>query len=115
MSREHLGAPATIGLRSSSTFAQTGSAVSTGVAIANPNANPVDVTVILQDLNLQEIARTTITLPPMAHLALYINELFPNVPLDTFDGKIQLTSASPLASLTLRRHNTVFTTYPVIP
>jgi hypothetical protein len=112
---DEVGSPATIALRSTSAFAQTSPGISTGVAIANPNSSPADVTLIATDLNLQEMASTTITLPAMGHIARYITELFPQAALRTFDGKIEVISAWPLATLALRQRESVFTTYPVIP
>ena len=98
-----------------SVFVQTGAGTSTGIALANPNTFASDVTLILKDSNSNEIARSSITVPPMGHLAKYAGEIFTGISFGEFQGKIDVVTTQPLAALTLRQHEQVFTSLPVIP
>jgi hypothetical protein len=109
------GADATVPLRSFSMFAEAEAGTSTGMALVNPNTVPADVTLILKDAGSNEIARSSITLPPMGHLAKYSREIFAGVSSTDGEGKIEVVSTRPLAALTLRQRGPIFTSLPVIP
>jgi hypothetical protein len=110
-----VGVPASLALNSLSVFAQNGTTTSTGVALANPNSTAANVTLSLKDSNSTQLAQTTLTIPPMGHLAHYANELFSAIPPGEFQGKIEVLSTQPLAGLTLRQRGSIFTSLPVIP
>jgi hypothetical protein len=110
-----VGVPASLALNSLSVFAQNSATTSTGVALANPNNTAANVTLSLKDSNSTQLAQTTLTIPPMGHLAHYANELFPTMPPGEFQGKIEVLSTQPLAGLTLRQRGSIFTSLPVIP
>jgi hypothetical protein len=112
-----VGASAIVPLRSMSAFVETSPKTSTGIAIANPNGSgdPAAVTLVLRDSNSNEVARTSVSIPPNGHLARYAPELFPTAPLATFQGRIEVISSRPLVALTLRQRESVFTSLPVIP
>jgi hypothetical protein len=113
---DEVGAPATVPLRAMSAFVQAGPGVSTGVALANPNAVSSDVTLILRDANSNEIARTSLTIPANGHLAKYVvGELFPFAQRATLQGKLEIVSTQSLVALTLRQRESIFTSLPVIP
>jgi hypothetical protein len=67
------------------------------------------------DSNSNAIATSSITVPPMGHLAKYTNEIFGAVPSGEFQGKMEVVSGLPLAAITLRQRGSVFTSLPVIP
>jgi hypothetical protein len=98
-----------------SLFVLAGASTSTGVALANPNSTPVDVTLILRDSNATELARTSVRLNAMGHLARYTGELFPGIVLGEFEGKIDVLATQILVGLTLRQRELAFTSLPVIP
>src|SRR5262249_37191396 len=112
---DEVGAPATVPLRSMSVFVQAGPSTSTGIALANPNRDSTDVTLILRDSNSTEIARASVTLPPNGHLAKYAGELFQSTLPTNFQGKIEVVSSQPVIGLTLRQQESIFTSLPVIP
>jgi hypothetical protein len=110
-----VGVPAALPLGSMSVFAQNGPTTSTGVALANPNNTAANVTLTLKDSNSTELAQTSVTIPPMGHLAHYASELFSAIPPGEFQGKIEVLSTQPLAGITLRQRGSVFTSLPIIP
>jgi hypothetical protein len=110
-----VGSPASLPLLSMSVFAQNGATTSTGIALANPNSNPANVTLILRDANSNQLSQTSVTVAPMGHLAEYANQMFSSLPSEEFEGKIDVISTQPLAGLTLRQRGSVFTSLPIIP
>jgi hypothetical protein len=110
-----VGVPASLPLSSMSVFAQNGATTSTGIALANPNNTAANVTLTLKDSNSTQLAQTSVTIPPMGHLAGYAADLFRAIPPGEFQGKIEVLSTQPLAGLTLRQRGSVFTSLPVIP
>jgi hypothetical protein len=112
---DEVGVPATVPLRSMAVFAQAGAGTSTGLAIANPNAGSVNVTLVLRNSDAQELARTTLTLPGMGQIARYLHEIFPAMGQTEFTGKLDISSAQPLVALALRQRENTFSSLPVIP
>jgi hypothetical protein len=110
-----VGVPAALPLSSMSVFAQNGATTSTGVALSNPNNTAANVTLTLKDSNSTQLAQTSVTIPPMGHMAHYASELFPAIPPGEFQGKIEVLSTQPLAGITLRQRGSVFTSLPIIP
>jgi hypothetical protein len=114
-STTEVGAPASLTFGSVSVFAESGANTSTGVALVNPNNIAANVTLTLKDSNSTPLTQTSLTIPPMGHIARYAGELFSAVPPGEFQGKIEILSNQPLAALTLRQRGSVFTSLPVIP
>jgi hypothetical protein len=110
-----VGSSATVRLRSFSVFIEGDARTATGIALANPNTQAADVTLILRDSNSTEVARSSITLASMGHFAKYAGEIFSSASLGTFQGKIEVVSSQPLVGLTLRQQESTFTSLPVIP
>jgi hypothetical protein len=110
-----VGVPAALALRSMSVFTQAGSNTSTGVALANPNSSLTNVTLVLKDSASAELARTSMNISPMGHVARYAGELFPGVTLGNFEGRIDVFATQPVAAVTLRQRELVFTSLPIIP
>jgi hypothetical protein len=110
-----VGVPASLPLSSMAIFAQNGATTSTGVALANPNSTAATVTLILRDASSNELARISVVVPAMGHLARYANELFTGIPPGEFEGKMDVISTQPLAGVTLRQRASVFTSLPIIP
>jgi hypothetical protein len=60
--------------------AETGNAVNTGIAVANPNTSPTSVLATLWDSNSgAALSSTIISLLPGGHVARFLNEIFPSV------------------------------------
>lgn len=76
------------------TFAQT----ATGIAYANPSTAPVLVTIAALDSGGLTLSSTQQTLEPKAHSAFNVGPL---LGLSNFTGSIQITSTSPIVSLSL--------------
>jgi hypothetical protein len=110
-----VGAPATVPLRSFSVFVQAGAGTSTAIALVNPNTFRADVTLILRDSNSNELARSSISVPAMGHLAKYAGEIFSGTPSADLQGKIEVVSTQSVAAITLRQRGQIFTSLPVIP
>jgi hypothetical protein len=73
-----------------------------GIAIANPSANPASVTVQLTGLDGTALGlSTSINVPANGQISKFLNELFPQLP-GNFRAVGRLTSASPVAVAALR-------------
>jgi hypothetical protein len=81
------------------TYVETGPVVRSGIAIANPSGNPVDVTLEVGGLT------TTLSLPANGQTSLFLNEIqaFASLP-SPFQGVLRITSGSPVAVTGLRGH-----------
>jgi len=82
-------------------FAQT----ATGVAYANPSAQPADITLTVLDVNGNQLGSKTVTLEPNQHVAANVGPL---VGLGSFTGSVQIVSTQPIAVVLLNAE-----TYPV--
>ncbi len=83
----------------------------TGMAIANPNGDPANVTIRLLDSSGRAIQSARVTLQPFAFISKFLKEYFPN--LLSFQGTVEMQSDQPVAALGLRFTGAVFTTIPV--
>jgi hypothetical protein len=81
------------------TYVETGPAVRSGIAIANPSENAVDVNLEVGGLT------TTLSLPPYGQISQFLNEIqtFAGLP-SSFQGTLRITSGSPVAVTGLRGH-----------
>ncbi len=88
------------------------------VAIVNPSDQKASLTLVLRDASGKEVNRKNQALAARQHLALFVDELFPNLPL-TFIGSLTFESDQKLAAITLRESRNVldepiYATLPVI-
>jgi len=103
------GVPAAIPLGRQAVFVDTTSGYHTGVAIANPNTNSLEVHFELVNTAGQIILAKVQTLPPLNHIALFVDQLFPNAP--AMVGRLQFYCTNPMVSVALRfDQNMVFFT-----
>jgi hypothetical protein len=80
-------------------YVEMGNTIRSGIAIANPSANAVDVT-------LELAARsTTISIPANGQIATFVNEVpaFAGLP-SSFQNVLRITAPSPIAVTGLRSH-----------
>jgi hypothetical protein len=108
------GVPAGIPLGKQAIFVDTVSGFRTGVAIANPNTNPLHITFQLVNTAGQVIASVTRDVPTFQHISFFIDELFPGAP--PMVGRLQFWCVNPMVSVGLRFDPTqsFFTTLPPI-
>lgn len=107
------GVPMAIPLGKQAVFVDTTNGFRTGVAIANPNTNPLETHFELLNDAGQMITSTIITIPPLAHISMFTDELFPGQ--GPMVGRLQYWCMNPMASVALRFSPTIqFTTMPPI-
>ena len=91
--------------------------VRTGVAIANPEEDSLQVTLRLRDAEGVPLpgAEVQLDLPPRGQLARFADEFFVQQGLDlsTFRGTLQATSDGPAAGMVLRESPAELATFPV--
>ncbi len=90
----------------------------TGLALANPSSSSASISLSLRDPSGSELLQSSLSLPPHQHTAVYVHQLFPNLP-DNFTGSLSFSSNQPLAAITLREsrnayNEPLYTTLPVI-
>ena len=108
------GVPAAIPLGKQAIFVDTMSGFKTGVAIANPNTNPLHIHLELVNTAGQVIASEVRDLAPLQHISFFVHELFPGAP--EMVGRLQFWCTNPMVSVGLRFDptSTFFTTMPPI-
>ena len=87
-----------------------------GVAVCNPNAVAVTVTLRLRNSAGEIAASTSLNLPPRGHLARFFTELFPGG-FGEFQGTLEVLAPAPVSGVAIRFDNDsadVFATLPVI-
>jgi hypothetical protein len=87
-----------------------------GLAICNPNANPVTLAVRLRNRLGEIVAATSLLLPSQGHTARFFTEWFEESYSD-FEGTVEVISSAPVAGVALRYDNRdadVFATLPVV-
>ncbi len=91
--------------------------LSTGLAVQNPEAVPVEFTIRLRNREGVGVATPVArSLPPRGHVAVFIDELFPDATVESFHGVAEVTVVEGLVTATaMELGNTVgrFTTLPV--
>jgi len=91
---------------------------STAVAFANPNSTAATVTFELLDTSgVAPFASVTRTLPPNNQTAIFVTELFPDLPAD-FWGTMQVTTSTQtpiVASTLLFQGDGGFAAFPIVP
>ena len=92
--------------------------VSTAVAFANPNSTAATVTFeLLNTSGVAPFASVTRTLPPNNQTAIFVTELFPDLPAN-FWGTMQVTTSTqtPIVATTLLfRAGGGFAAFPIVP
>jgi hypothetical protein len=91
------GAPGLASATAFRSYVENGNMVRSGIAIANPETAPVDITLELAGLT------STLTLPANGQTAFFINEVsaFANLSL-SFQGVLRMTSTAPVTVTGLR-------------
>jgi len=88
----------------------------TGIAIANPTDDEATVTLTLLDAQGQELGSETFTVPPLGHVAQFVNEWF-DVTVPTtgaFEGTVVFNSDVPVTVTALRTKDLLqMSSYPV--
>lgn len=107
------GVPMAIPLGKQAVFVDTTNGFRTGVAIANPNSNVLQIHLELVGDDGQVLASTVRSLPGFQHVALFTDELFPNAA--PMVGRLQFWCTNPMVSVALRFSPSIqFTTLPPI-
>jgi hypothetical protein len=107
------GVPMGIPLGKQAVFVDTTNGFRTGVAIANPNSNPLEIHFELLTDTGQLVTTSIRTLPGYQQFALFTDELFPGqAPMV---GRLQFWCTNPMVAIALRFSPSVmFTTMPPI-
>ncbi len=89
----------------------------TGVALANPGNQAVQVTLQLRDRNNLQIASIVRGVPANGHLASFVSDLFSDLPLG-FTGQLAIVASAPVVPVTLKlttnsRGEFILTTLPL--
>ncbi len=86
-----------------------------GVAIANPNEMPANVTLSLHNSDGTPAASQTIVVKPSSQTAQFVSQLFSGKPAISgdFTGTLSITSDIPVATVGLRFRGENFSTIPV--
>ena len=107
------GVPMGIPLGKQAVFVDTTAGFRTGVAIANPNNNLLQIHLQLVTAGGQVLGEVVRELPPFQHFALFTDELFPGAP--AMVGRLQFWCTNPMVAVALRMSpNFLFTTMPPI-
>jgi len=94
------GVPMGIPLGKQAVFVDTSLGFRTGVAVANPNSNVLEVHFELVNNDGTVIAATIRNLGSFQHMSLFTDELFPGAP--AMVGRLQFWCTNPMVSIALR-------------
>jgi len=93
----------------------------TGVAISNPQTASLDVSLTLYTLQgaILSGGMRTVRLPPNGHYAAFVNQIFPNAAVNSFQGTMVIRSVTTgkqvsAVALQLGANPGEFTTLPVV-
>jgi hypothetical protein len=108
------GVPAAIPLGRQAVFVDTTSGFRTGVAVANPNTNSLEVHYELVDTLGNIIMSQVQPMGPLAHVSIFVDQLFPSAP--AMVGRLQFYCTNPMVGVALRfdPSGNLFTTLPPI-
>jgi len=96
-------------------YVETVGSAYSGLAICNPNASAVDVTMKLRNSSGLQLDSVTIRLPALGHVARFFTQWFGDYP--SFEGTLEVSGTGSVSGVALRYDNpglTVFATLPVI-
>jgi plastocyanin len=93
--------------------------LSTGIAVVNAGSAPLNVTFELKDASGNVVSRDTpLSISPLlpgSHVAKYVTDFFPNVPMNNFFGTLDLiTDGEGLVPLALLLNGPIISTIPII-
>jgi hypothetical protein len=94
------GVPMAIPLLKQAIFVDTTNSFKTGVAVANPNTQPLQVHFDLLNDNGQVITSTVQNFGPQSQIAVFLDQLFPGMP--SMVGRVQFWSTNPMTAVGLR-------------
>jgi hypothetical protein len=94
------GVPMAIPLIKQAIFVDTTNSFRTGVAVANPNTQLLQVHFDLLNDSGQLITSTVQNLGPTQQMAVFLDELFPGMP--AMVGRVQFWSTNPVTAVGLR-------------
>jgi hypothetical protein len=113
------GIPSAIVTTHARIFVDATSGHNTGLAIANPGATPLRLTINLFHRNgVTLLGANSVDLSPNGHTARFVSELLPAITLPSgFTGVLDIAAANPFAALTLRslantRGDVLLATFP---
>ncbi len=98
------------------TYVESLGFAASGVAVCNPNAVAVSVTLRLRNSAGEIVASTSVNLPPRGHFAKFFTEFFPSG-FGDFEGTLEVLAPAPVSGVAIRFDNEsadVFATLPVI-
>lgn len=109
--------PASLPLRSGRMFAEIGSGVNTGLAIANPNDQTVQLDFEFVDENGARVGNGTAVIAAAGQVAVFLDQAPFNGP-KVFRGSFSFTATAPVAAIALRgvtneRSEFLITTIPI--
>ena len=89
--------------------------IQTGVALANPNSSPLEVTLALRDGEGELVAggSASLNLAPQGQLARFPEEIFQDIDLSNFRGTLEASAELPLVGMAIRVSPSEFATLPV--
>lgn len=97
-------------------FVDTLGSVTTGLALANPGDESVDLTLELRDLNGVVLSSFAMTLASHGHWARFIPEIFKNVTqINELEASLTIRGDRDFAGMTLRSVGAVLTSVPLVP
>ena len=111
--------PAAPLVQSARIYAEIGSSVNTGVAIANPNAAAVTISFYFTDASGTNLNSGSTTIEANGQIAAFLNETLFSSP-STFQGTFTVNASAPISLVALRgltneRSEFLITTLPVTP
>ena len=85
-----------------------------GVALANPEPNPITITVQLFDPSGVLVDKHDVAVPVNGHIAKFVTDIFPQIAsAPSFDGAFDLHTSNSFSALALRWSSGKFSTLPV--
>src|SRR5207248_3070756 len=99
-------------------YGETGAAIRSGLAIANPSSDAAVISFMFIDETGHEVYSGAASIPAKGHVAAFLNETPFNGP-STFSGSFTFSSSKPVAVVALRgalneRSDFLLTTLPVV-
>jgi hypothetical protein len=93
--------PASPPILSGRTFAEVDAHINTGIALANPNANPITVSFYFSDVNGANSGEGTTAIPANGQIAAFVNQA-PFNGSNNFVGTFSFTASAPIAAAAVR-------------
>ena len=89
--------------------------IQTGVALANPNSSPLEVTLTLRDGEGELVAggSASLNLAAQGQLARFPEEIFQGIDFSSFRGTLEVSASEPVVGMAIRVIPGEFATLPV--